>query len=134
MKKPALGWRKLVKARNALSETARKQAALSWLEGKVFAAHRPCALNPRTTPLGLLEELEVQTNMWWAQEGIFNHAFSFADHRFKGQDLPVTIAIWDKGTNDLHTHLHWIRETCSSGRRVLVLDVSGVGPLTPHSF
>ncbi len=44
----------------------------------------------------------------------------------------MTIAVWDEGTDEIQRHLQWIRETCESGRAVLVLDTSGAGKLTPN--
>ena len=44
----------------------------------------------------------------------------------------MTLAVWDGGTNCIRSHMKWIRETCASGRAVLVLDMSGVGSLKPN--
>jgi len=124
----------LEEARTALDDAKRKERALAWLRDRVFAARKPCALNPRHAPMGRLEELCVRTSLWWSHEGVFNHALTFTDFRREGETLPLTIAVWDRGTRSLHAHWDWIRKTCSSGRAVMVLDVSGVGPLTPHSL
>lgn len=119
--------------REALSEDKRKDGALSWLREKVFASRKPCELNPRLNSLvGQYDELSVYNVLWWAQEGIFNHAFIFRHCSLTGQELPLTMGVWDGGTRRLQEHLQWIRETCEAGRTVMVLDVSGVGALTPH--
>ena len=68
------------------------------------------------------------------QEGLFNHAYTFYDHRFTGNELEVTIAVWEGGTSNIQSHLGWIADVCSLGRAVVVLDVSSVGPLVPYTF
>jgi hypothetical protein len=121
--------------RHSVAEPARKQSAMSWLREKVFYSRKPCDLNPRHNILqGQLYELTFYNSLWWSQEGVFNYALIFRDFRFLGQKLPLTIAVWDGGTTQLQPHLHWIRETCRSGRAVMVLDVSGSGALLPHSL
>lgn len=126
---------KMEAQRADLSEEQRKQRALLWLKEAVFHSRKPCELNPRLyMKRDQIDELQIYNGMWWAQEGILNHGLLFRDFRYAGTDLPLTIAIWDKGTHCLQPHLQWIRETCVSGRAVMVLDVSGVGALTPHSL
>lgn len=69
---------------------------------------------------------------WWAQEGIFSHAYLFRDFRFTGKKLPVTVAVWDQGTRALQPHIKWLRRTARAGRAVMVLETSGVGALSPN--
>ncbi|MFC5653321.1 alpha/beta hydrolase [Paenibacillus solisilvae] len=121
--------------RSEHTEEQRREKALFWLREKVFSLRKPCDLNPRLYMMqGQVDELQVYNAIWWAQEGIFNHAFVFRDCRYEGIELPVTFAVWDGGTSRMHAHLQWLRHTCAIGRAVIVLDVSGVGPLTPHSL
>jgi len=108
--------------------------ALDWLRETVYRHRRPCDLNPRFHHDDRFEDLRVEMCLWWAQEGLFNHGYLFRDFRRDGQNLPVTLAVWDDGTNCLRPHLDWIRQTCAAGRAVLVLDVSGSGPLAPRSI
>lgn len=118
--------------RESISDADRKANAVEWLQGRVFANRRPCELNPRRYSSASVDELRAEARLWWSQDGIFNHAFIFRDARFEGRDLPVTIAVWDGGTTSLKPHDEWIRETCSAGRAVMVLDTSGVGQLVPN--
>lgn len=108
--------------------------------------------------------LNVETLLWWSQKGLFNHAFLFqadaAEKRKKPLQgsraeaeqrayeareeserqqeehalPPVTIALWPRGTKRLAPRIDWIRQTCLSGRAVLVLDVSGDGAVMPNSI
>ena len=47
--------------------------------------------------------------------------------------LPVTVCLWDNGTNSLAEHIQIIRNLCKEGRAALVLDVSGIGQCAPHN-
>lgn len=109
-----------------------KSRALGWLKEKVHYSRKPCDLNPRITKLGQMNDISVQSVVWWSQTGIFNHAFLFRNLRDIHSIVPVTVAIWDQGTHQLSSHMNWIQETCNAGRVVLVLDVSGVGALLPN--
>ncbi|MCZ8512156.1 acetylxylan esterase [Paenibacillus filicis] len=121
--------------RTSIPESERKQKAIVWLREKVFYSRKPCELNPRHYMLkGQFNELTFYNTLWWSQEGVFNYGLIFRDVHFHGEELPLTIAVWDGGTTQLKTHLQWIRETCRSGRAVMVLDVSGVGALLPYSL
>jgi cephalosporin-C deacetylase-like acetyl esterase len=121
--------------RQALGEHNQEERALKWLRDKVYTNRIQSQLNPRLYMVNdHVDELMVYNGIWWSQEGLFNHGILFRDFHFKEKELPLTIAVWDNGTNDLQTHFKWIRDTCSSGRAVLVLDVSGVGKLSPNSL
>jgi len=122
------------KTRDALQEQERKEMAIAWLGEKVFAYRVPCDLNVRHILCEQELDLTVQSSMWWTQEGILNSSLTFRNYRFLGKKLPVSIAVWDGGTTQLQPHAGWIRETCSKGRAVMVLDVSGAGNLMPNSL
>jgi Acetyl xylan esterase (AXE1). len=124
--------KEMEKYRNSFPEEERKERALKWLKEKVFSNRKQYELNPRHTFTGRLDDLSYQTSIWWSQEGILNHAFTFRDYRFEGQELPVTIAVWNGGTSCLQPHINWIRKTSGMGRAVMVLDVSGVGAAVPN--
>jgi cephalosporin-C deacetylase-like acetyl esterase len=112
--------------------SAGKDLGLAWLKEKIYANRMPVELNPRHNKMSHFDELHVLSSIWWSQKNLFSHAFTFRRQE-DDQVLPLTIAVWDKGTKSLRSHLEWIRETCLSSRAVMVLDVSGVGTLRPHS-
>lgn len=109
-----------------------RERALQWLHEKVFSRRNPCDLNPRFYSKWQVEELSVQGTFWWSRKGIINYSMLFKNCRLVSDKLPVTIAVWDGGTNCIQKHLKWIRDTCNSKRAVLVLDTSGVGKLSPN--
>jgi hypothetical protein len=106
--------------------------AVSWIKERIFAYRRPCEMNPRFYNTEHIEGFAVEMCFWWSQEGLINHAYLFRDCHFHGEVLPVTIAVWDGGTTEIQQHVKWLRKVCSSGRVVLVLDVSGSGALSPR--
>lgn len=120
--------------REDLAEEKRKAAAIAWLRLKVTTGRDSCELNPRLETTARLDELLVQSWVWWSQKGVFNHAYLFRDDTLSDGAAPITIAIWDGGTGSVQPHHDWIRETCRQGRAAMVLDVTGTGALTPNAI
>lgn len=120
--------------RDGIPDSERKIKALQWLTSKVRNSRKSHDLNARHEVIGLEDEFIVYSSLWWSQEGLLNHAYTFLDQRLAGatQPMPATIAVWDGGTSNLQAHRSWIRETCRSGRTVVVLDTTGIGPLLPY--
>jgi hypothetical protein len=117
--------------RSAIPAEKRKQDALAWLRGRVFNERKPCELNPRYFAHHEAGELTVDGAMWWSQEGVFNVGYAFRSKALEGKKLPVTLAVWNGGQTALKPHWDWIEKECGSGRAVVVLSVTGVGPLKP---
>ncbi|NSW91442.1 MAG: prolyl oligopeptidase family serine peptidase [Firmicutes bacterium] len=126
--------KEIEKQRNSMPENKRREIALNWLKEKIYSGRKPCDLNPRRFAVGQVDGLDVQICLWWSQEGIFNCAYLFRNFNFAGKELPLTIAIWDDGTNCLVPHADWIQKTCASGRIVMVLDTSGVGIMSQRQI
>ncbi len=123
--------RSLAAKRQTMDPAQRQAQAVAWLRDRVTGGRKPCDLNPRYYGKGLVDELAVETAMWWSQEGIFNCAHTLRDKARAGQKLPVTLAVWNEGTSAMKPHAAWIQSECKAGRAVVVLSVSGVGPLKP---
>jgi hypothetical protein len=71
--------------------------------------------------------------LYWAQEGILNHAVII--HRTARPGPYVTLALWDGGSTNLAPHRDWIRRVCTDpedARTVLVVNLSGMGTCAPH--
>lgn len=117
--------------RHAVNPPERQAEARAWLRRRVFANRRPCDLNPRFLGRGAVEGLSIERALWWSQPDLFSFGVLFRDAR-RSEHLPVTLAVWDSGTGALRPHWEWLRDTCATGRAVLVLDVSGVGALLPR--
>ncbi len=110
---------------------ANKKVALHWLEKQIFLNRQPADLNPRFWK-SREEELCVENGYWWSQQGVLNEGILFRNFKFAGKQLPVTLAVWNGGTTAICQHLSWLRNTCESGRAVLVLNVTGVGGSEPN--
>lgn len=123
--------------RTLISEQVRQIRAKEWLLNTVKSPARSIGdgkLNPRYHKAGTVdgETLHAQSVVWRSQENLFNHAIVICDRNYlESLEMPVTIAIWEGGTTQLQKHLDWIRERCEAGRMVMVVDVAGVGPLSP---
>ncbi|MFC0330320.1 alpha/beta hydrolase family protein [Paenibacillus sepulcri] len=109
-----------------------KQKAVEWLRSAVYAGRCPVDLNPRHAGGGVYDGMLVSRAVWWSQRGLLNHALFFSDDCPESGKRPVTIAVWDRGTHCLEPHASWIRQACSAGRIVMVLNPTAVGPLLPH--
>jgi cephalosporin-C deacetylase-like acetyl esterase len=120
------------KSRQALTHNERKKRALEWLRNSVVSNRQTCDLNPRPSGGGEVDNMWVIRSIWWSQPGLLNHCLQFFDSKLSGQKLPVTIAVWDGGSNQLEVHAKWIEETSASGRIAMVLNPTGIGPLLPH--
>lgn len=128
---------KLNEAAAAVSDEARKERALAWLRDRVYGGRKPCRLNPRRINHGKAgpnEELTVEGVLYWSQTALFNHGILFRSGESAGEDAPVTIALWPRGTKSIEPRFDWIRATCKAGRAVFVLDVSGDGAIQPNGI
>ncbi|MCE5322232.1 hypothetical protein LLG46_02830 [bacterium] len=111
------------------SNNLNKEHALAWLKDKVIDCRQKCDLNPRFYFTEHISELEVKGCFWWSQPDIIGFGLCFRDFAHADESLPVTIALWDEGSNNLRWHIDWIRKTCAQGRAVLVLNVTGMGAI-----
>jgi hypothetical protein len=121
-------------ARRALPDAERKRRAVSWLREQIERQREASELNPRHLERDVtVDGLLVDIAFWWSQPRLANLGMLF---RTPGQSdkLPVTIAIWDGGTNALSRHAAWLRAECAQGRAVFALNLCGMGPLQPDAL
>ena len=111
----------------SLSNTEQKKQALIWLKERVFKNRLECAPTLKRLKSGNINDLFIEACIWWSQEGLLNHAYTFRTLDNIDSRLPVTVAVWDGGTKNLASHMDWIYKTCRSGRSVLVFDNSATG-------
>jgi hypothetical protein len=97
----------------------------------VFREREATELNPRKIERGgALDDFSVDLAFWWSQPRLANLGLLFRPRGKEGR-LPVTLALWDDGTNALSRHADWLRSECASGRAVMVVNLCGMGPLKP---
>lgn len=125
----------IIGQREALQEDVKRARAAAWLKELVFDGREKCELNPRHYMMeSQIGDLSVYNSIWRSQPDVFGHAFFLKHNRFTNRRLPVTIALWEYGSGQMQAHFDWITRTCAEGRGVVVLDVSGTGPLMPHAI
>lgn len=119
--------------RSQLPLQQRRDEVRQWLHDKIYASRKPCEFNPRVISLGNVVGLHVDYRLWWSQQGLMNSCYVFRSGDDQGdRNLPLTVAVWRGGTCQLKEHWTWIHDTCHSGRAVMVLNTSGVGPHEPY--
>lgn len=118
----------------SIGESERRDRAQKWLTSRVNRGRKPAPLSPRFYRNAQEQNWLLEMAIWWSQEDVLNHAYLIRDYQQMGQTLPVTVALWDGGTNSLRNHYDWIAEQLANEQAVMVLDVSGAGALTPRAF
>lgn len=120
----------------ALTGALESESGLAWLRRQVFASRQSGPFKLRSVPLGgatgRIYDLEGESILWWSQSDIFNHALVLRSVDHYDPEQQPTIALWEGGTTRAHEHFTWIRNTCLHGGAVVVLDLTGMGSLTPH--
>jgi len=117
-------------------EEARKGGggALEFLRAAVFKDREPVDVNLRITMEAVLGGMTASVGFWWSQRGLINSGILLRPAASEAKKLPVTIALWEDGIRRLPEHAGWIHEETARGRAVLVLNVTGSGPLEPDLF
>jgi len=78
-----------------------------------------------------LDSIESRCIMWFTQKDIPCYGVLFSK---EGTDTrPVTLCLWEGGTNELVSHEDFIRKTVLEKGRVLVADLTGMGKCTPRN-
>lgn len=108
--------------------------AAEFLKKAVFAAREPVDLNLRITQEFLAGDISACSGFWWSQAGLLNSGMLLRSIDAKEVKTPVTIALWEDGSEKMDAHDSWIRQEIRKGRSVLVLNVTGMGPLEPFPF
>lgn len=111
-----------------------RERALAFLREAVFRDRGRVDLNLRITREFACGDLRAETGFWWSGEGLLNSAMIFFPAAASDRPLGVTLALWEDGTREIPRHDQFIRREVSQGRAVMVLNVSGMGPLEPPPF
>lgn len=107
---------------------------LEFLRAAVFKDREPVDVNLRITKEASLGGMTASVGFWWSQRGLINSGILLRPTDSRAKKLPVTIAVWEDGIRRLSEHAGWIRRETGEGRAVLVLNVTGAGPLEPNLF
>lgn len=121
--------------REAFAAAAKdKEKAIAFLKAAVFKDRQPVDLNLRITLEFPLADIVAYSGFWWSQAGLLNSGILLRSADQGNRKTPVTIALWEDGSRARARHDRWIREEIAGGRAVLVLNVTGMGPLEPYPF
>jgi len=70
--------------------------------------------------------------LWFTQEMMPCYGVMFKDIRNQNKAIPVTVCLWQGGTDNLMVHMETIRRLCREGRAALVVDLTAMGKCTPN--
>lgn len=71
--------------------------------------------------------------MWYSQSLMPCYGVLFEDTAAQHEKAPVTICLWQGGTDNIAENWEEIKRICKSGRKALVLDLSTMGKCTPNA-
>ena len=102
-----------------------------WLKSRVDFAREPMLLNLRPVrATDVRENDRVTKYMWRTQKEMYGYGLLIAPK--DATSAPITVAVWDGGTQETDAHSEWIERELAAGRSVLVADLSGMGQLEPY--
>ena len=110
------------------------EQSIQWLREQVYRNREEHPFHFRFMTTQSFYEMTVRATLWWTQKDLMNYGLLFQKTSLDGEDVPVTIALWQDGTRNLQPHVDWIRSQCDRGRAVLVLDVTAMGNISPDPF
>lgn len=121
---------------NSYKDSYSKEKAKSYLREKVDYKRITCEFNMRR-PLN--RELidggyGISANMWFSQPKMPTYSLVFRNLKYKNEKMPAVICLFDSGTNSLENNIYKIRELCNQGKRVIVVDLAGVGKNMPNDL
>lgn len=75
--------------------------------------------------------LYMEKILWHPQDYVTDFGLLIRKYTDIGKNIPVTICLWEDGTNDIGRHKEEITKILDSGRAALVADVASVGTNSP---
>ena len=124
--------RETFEARRAVSGL-QVEKAREFVRNAVFHARQPVAPNLRVIEEKWHGNLRYRIGYWYSQKGLHNSGILLLPAEAQAP-VPLTLAVWEDGTRQIGRHDRWVRKTLAGHRAVLVLNLSGMGPLEPFPF
>ncbi len=118
--------------RDAFARKGAPEAALAFLCEAVARHREPLEPNLRITKNGELEGCAWQAGFWRGQRDLHLSGILLRPTGVKRP--PLTLALWEGGTTALTRHTARVEGVLASGRALLVVNLTGVGPLAPAPF
>jgi len=121
-----------------------------WLYGRVYDGRtvvkefrirqfEPMSVTENDTRVAQGELEEKQTGLcaepllWYTQSLMPCYGILFKDTGSAGAKTPVTICLWQGGTDSLADNIDVIKGICEAGRSAFVVDLSAMGKCTPNA-
>lgn len=98
----------------------------------IYANRDACAFHVRHLGFETLDGIVGEKILWFTQKHLPCFGGLFKPENKKDANLPVTICLWQYGTDALAEHENVIREITASGRAAFVADLSAMGKCAPH--
>ena len=102
------------------------------LTKKVFSFREECEFNIRRVWEEETDDMYTQRVMWFSQKMLPCYGVLFTPLDKKNDKLPVTVCLWEGGTDKIAPKEDFIRELIKNGKAVFVADLSGMGKCTPQ--
>lgn len=83
---------------------------------------------------GVYDGMWVQPYIWLTHDMMPCHGIMFKNEKFQNKDLPVTICLWQGGTDNLCENSDKIKQICDSGRAAFVVDLTAMGKCSPNQM
>ncbi len=108
------------------------QKAKDILTKKVFSYRSECKFNIRRLREEEIDDMYVQRFMWFSQEFLPCYGVLFKPLDQKDAAIPVTICLWEGGTNEICKKEDIIKNLLNQGQAVLVADLAAMGKCEPY--
>ncbi len=102
------------------------------LTKKVFSFRDECKFNIRRLEELEIDDMYVQKVLWFSQKQLPCYGVLFTPLANKDANLPVTLCLWEGGTDKLVEKESYIDSLIKQGQAVFVADLSGMGKCTPN--
>ena len=83
---------------------------------------------------GVYENLWVQPYIWLTHDMMPCHGIMFKNEDMQNENLPVTICLWQGGTDNLSENSEKIHKICNSKRAAFVVDLTAMGKCSPNKM
>lgn len=99
----------------------------AFFEERVYKNRKPCPLDVVHLDTELTCGLYAEKILWHPQDYMADFGLLIRRIEDKDKKVPVTICLWEDGTNDIARHKEEIQSIINKGRAVLVVDIACTG-------
>lgn len=115
-----------------LAASVTKEDATAFVREKVYAFRKPVPLHVREYEPQFSSGVIARSYLWFTQEELPNYGVLLRSCETMDRTVPVTVCLFDRGTDALAEYAALIRRILRSGSAAFVLDTSGIGKCSPQ--